>query len=111
LKEFDISNTERLYKIINAYLYAVIDIARDNNLDIDVLITKSTLFKIFIAHSRAVIAMISDKNSDDILKISEYKKYLNRSLPGSFKEILDSKSYLKSAEMLDKKLLRRNFTI
>lgn len=111
LKEFNISNTDRLYKIINTFLIAANDVSEDHQFDLSASITKATLFKILIAHSRAIISIISDSNSEDLDKISEHKKYLLRSLPGSFQEIANSKAYLKSVEILDRKLLRRNLTI
>jgi DGQHR domain-containing protein len=111
LKEFNISSAERLYKIINTFLLAAHDVAASHQFNLSSSITKATVFKILLAHSRAIITIISDNNSGDIDKISEHKKYLIRSLPGSFDEILKSKSYLKTAESLDRKLLRRNLTI
>lgn len=111
LKEFNISSTDRLYRIINTFLIAANDISEDHQFNLSAAITKATLFKILIAHSRAIISIISDNNSDDIDKISEHKKYLLRSLPGSFQDIANSKAYLKSVEVLDRKLLRRNLTI
>jgi DGQHR domain-containing protein len=111
LKEFNISSTDRLYKIINTYLLAASDICEDNQFNLATSITKATLFKILLAHSRAIISIISDNNGGDIDKISEHKKYLSRSLPGSFQDISSSKAYLKSVEALDRKLLRRNLTI
>jgi len=111
LKEFNISSTYRLFKIVNAFLIAADDIADGYQFDLSGVITKATSFKILIAHSRAVISIISDNNSDDLDKISEHKKYLTRSLPGSLQDIANSKAYLKSVEILDRKLLRRNLTI
>ncbi|MBP6530696.1 MAG: DGQHR domain-containing protein [Burkholderiales bacterium] len=111
LKEFNISNTDRLYRIVNTFFLAADDVAENNNFELTSSITKATLFKILVTHSRALITIISDNNSDDLEKISEHKKYLVRSLPGSFHEISNSKAYLKSAEILDRKLLRRNLTI
>jgi len=111
LKEFNISNTERLYRIINSYFLAANDVAEDHQFNLASAITKATLFKILVSHSRAIISVISDNNANDIEKISEHKKYLHRSLPGSFQEISNSKAYLKSVEILDQKLLRRNVTI
>lgn len=111
LKEFNISNTDKLYRIINTFLLSAHDISLENNFQLNDAITKATLFKILIAHSRAIITIISDNNPADIDKISEYKKYLSRSLPGSLQDIFNSKSYLKSVEALDRKLLRRNLTI
>ena len=111
LKEFNISSTERLYRIINAFLLAANDISEDHQFDLAAAITKATLFKLLLAHSRAIITIISDNNSADIDKISEHKKYLIRSLPGSFQDIANSKAYLRSVEVLDRKLLRRNLTI
>lgn len=111
LKEFNISNTDRLYKIINTFFIAASDVLEDHQFKLDTAITKATLFKILVAHSRAIITIISDNNSQDIDKISEHKKYLSRSLPGSMDDLLHSKAYLKSVEALDRKLLRRNLTI
>lgn len=111
LKEFNISNTDRLYRIINSFFFAAHDVSKDNKFDLSDVITKATLFKILVAHSRAIITMISDNNASDVDKISEHKKYLSRSLPGSFQDIAASNSYLKSVEILDRKLLRRNLTI
>lgn len=111
LKEFNISSTDRLYKIINAFFIAANDVSEDHQFNLSAAITKATLFKILVTHSRAIITMISDNNSGDIDKISEHKKYLSRSLPGSFQDIYNSKAYLKSVEALDRKLLRRNLTI
>ena len=111
LKEFNISNTDRLYEIINTFFLAAHDVSEDNQFDLPSAITKATLFKILVAHSRAIITMISDNNTNEINKISEHKKYLSRSLPGSFQDIASSNSYLKSVDALDRKLLRRNLTI
>lgn len=111
LKEFSITNTMRLFKIINAYLLAAHDISSDNNFNLDEAITKATLFKVLISHSKAIISIISDNNPGDLDKISEHKRYLSRSLPGSFSEITSTKAYLKAVDYLDKKLLRRNVTI
>lgn len=111
LKEFNISNTDKLYRIINTFFLAANDVSEDHQFELGTAITKATLFKILVAHSRAIITVISDNNAEDIDKISEHKKYLNRSLPGSFQDILNSKAYLKSVDALDRKLLRRNLTI
>lgn len=111
LKEFDVTSTDRLYRIINAYFMAASDVSREHRFDLDTAITKATLFKILVSHARAIITMISEYNPEQIEKISEFKKYLQRSLPNSFEEIHSSKAYLKSVEMLDRKLLRRNLTI
>lgn len=111
LKEFNISSTERLYHIINAFFHAAHDVSAEHQFNLNNSITKATLFKILVSHSRAIISVISDNNAEDIDKISEHKKYLTRSLPGSFQEIANSKAYLKSVEALDRKLLRRNVTI
>jgi len=111
LKEFNISNTDRLFRIINTFFLAADDVSDDHQFNLRNVITKATLFKILVAHSRAIITIISDNNASDIDKISEHKKYLSRSLPGAFSELLSSKAYLKSVEVLDRKLLRRNLTI
>ncbi|GAB3547371.1 hypothetical protein GCM10027343_26530 [Noviherbaspirillum agri] len=111
LKEFNISNIDRLYRIMNAYFIAASDVSAEHQFDLGTAITKATLFKILVSHARAIISVISDNNPQDLEKISEHKKYLMRSLPGSFQDILNSKAYLKSVEVLDRKLLRRNVTI
>lgn len=111
LKEFNITNTTRLFEIINAYLQAANDISAENNFNLEVAITKATIFKVLVSHAKAIISIISDKDPNDLVKISEYKRYLSRSLPGSFDELTTSKSYLKSVDYLDKKLLKRNVTI
>jgi DGQHR domain-containing protein len=111
LKEFNVSSTERLYRIINAFFLAANDISEEHQFNLSTAITKATLFKILLAHSRSIISMISENNGEDIEKISEHKKYLARSLPGSFQDISNSKAYSKSVEVLDRKLLRRNLTI
>lgn len=111
LKEFNISNTDRLYRIINTYLLAADDISDEHQFNLATAITKATLFKILLAHSRAIISIISDNDIDNIEKISEHKKYLTHSLPGSFQEIVNSKAYSKTVEVLDRKLLKRNLTI
>lgn len=111
LKEFNISNTDKLYRIINSYFIAAGDVATENQYNLNDAITKATFFKVLVSHSRAVISMISDNNPEDLEKISEHKRYLTRSLPGSFAEISSAKAYIKSVELLDRKLLRRNVTI
>ncbi|WP_338284585.1 DGQHR domain-containing protein [Limnobacter thiooxidans] len=111
LREFNVNDTAKLYRIINSYLIAAGDIFSDNAADLNVLITKATLFKILIGHAKSIISIISDNSPENIEKISEYKRYLERSLPGSIKDISGSKAYLKSLDSLDKKLLRRNVTI
>lgn len=111
LKEFNITNTTRLFKIINSYLLAAHDISSENGFDLGESITKATVFKILLSHSKSIVAMISDNNPEDLEKISEHKRYLTRSLPSSFNEISSSKSYLKAVDYLDKKLLKKNVTI
>jgi DGQHR domain-containing protein len=111
LREFNISNTDRLYRIINSFFLAASDVSDTHQFNLGNAVTKATLFKILVSHCRAIISIISDNNASDIDKISEHKKYLLRSLPGSFQEISNSKAYLKSVEALDRKLLRRNVTI
>lgn len=111
LKEFNINDVDRLYRIMNSYFQAAHDIARENGVELSEFITRATAFKILVSHARAIITVVSDNNPDDIEKISEYKRYLIRSLPSSLDEIATSKAYLKSVELLDRKLLRRNVTI
>ena len=111
LKEFNITNTVRLFRIINSYLLAAHDISSDNGFNMSESITKATVFKVLLSHSKSIVAMISDNNPEDLEKISEHKRYLARSLPGSFNEITSTKSYLKAVDYLDKKLLKKNVTI
>lgn len=111
IKEFDITNTDKLYKILNSYFQAASDVAVEHNMDLATLITKPTVFKIMVAHAKSIIQIIFDNNPDDIVKISEFKKYLLRSLPGSFETIKISTAYLKTVDALDKKLRSRNVTI
>ena len=111
IKEFDISNTAKLFRIINAYLQAVNDIAEESRFDLAANIHKPTLFKVLINHAKTVISIIYDRNPSEVEKVSEYKKYLARSLSGSFNDISASKAYTKTVESLDKKLLKRNVVI
>jgi DGQHR domain-containing protein len=111
IKDFDITSTARLYRILNAYFNAASDVARENDFSLDSVITKAIVFKVMVTHSKAIISMIFEANAEDIDKISEYKKYLRRSLPGSFQEITGTRAYLKTVEHLDRKLLRSNVTI
>jgi DGQHR domain-containing protein len=111
LKEFNINDIDKLYRIMNSYFIAAGDVTKENGFALDEFITKATAFKILVSHARAIITVVSDNNPNDIEKISEYRRYLMRSLPSSIEEIMTSKAYLKSVELLDRKLLRRNVTI
>jgi len=111
LKEFNINDIDKLYRIMNSYFIAAGDVTKENGFVLDEFITKATAFKILVSHARAIITVVSDNNPNDIEKISEYRRYLTRSLPSSIEEIMTSKTYLKSVELLDRKLLRRNVTI
>lgn len=111
LKEFEIEDTEKLYRIMNSYFMAAHDVSSESSFNLEEQITKATLFKILVSHAKAIISIISDSNPSLIEKISEHKKYLSRSLPGSFSEISTSKAYTKSVDALDKKLLRRSVKI
>lgn len=111
LKEFNITDVDKLYRIMNSYFTAAHDIVQESGFDLRDFVTKATTFKILTSHARAIITIVSDNNPNDIEKISEYKRYLIRSLPSSLEEIFNSKAYLKSVELLDRKLLRRNVTI
>jgi DGQHR domain-containing protein len=53
LKEFNVSSTERLYRIINAFFLAANDISEEHQFNLSTAITKATLFKILLAHSRS----------------------------------------------------------
>lgn len=111
IREFDVSNPKRLYRIINAYLSAVQDLAIEDGYNLNDTVTKATVFKILIGHAKSVIALIVDNEPDNILMTSGYKKYLGRSVKGNFGKIANSSSYLKTVDELEKKLLRRNITI
>jgi DGQHR domain-containing protein len=111
IRDFSIEDTERLYRIINTYFQAASDIATDNGFNLASLIAKPTIFKIFSSHSKAVIALIAESNDSSLEMISEYKRYLLRSLPSSFTEIISSKAYSKTVEVLDRKLLKRTLKI
>lgn len=111
LKEYNIANTDRLYRIVNAYFLAANDISEENGYDLSSAISKATVFKILVSHSKAVISLIAENSDDSLEMISEHKRYLARSLPGSFPDISSSKAYSKTVEVLDRKLLRRTLTI
>jgi len=111
LKEFNINDVDKLYRIMNSYFTAAHDVVKENGAELSDFVTKATAFKILVSHARAIITIVSDNNPDDIEKISEYKRYLQRSLPTSIDEVMNSKAYLKSVDLLDRKLLRRNVTI
>ncbi|MBK0017763.1 DGQHR domain-containing protein [Kosakonia sp. S42] len=111
IKTFNIDNPEKLYEIINAYLYAAKDLMQHYSLDFNVIITKPTSFKILIGHSKAIITVISDSAPEKLTLISEHKRYLNRSIDNNAESILNSRTTGKSIEMLDKKLLKLNLTI
>lgn len=111
IREFNISNTSKLYRIINSYFHAAKDISDESGFDLNSIVTKPIVFKILIAHSKSVISLIWGNNPDELDKISEHKKYLMRSLPGSLSDLIKSTSYVKGAETLDKKLIRRNVSI
>ncbi|EOV9570476.1 DGQHR domain-containing protein [Cronobacter turicensis] len=111
LKAFAINNPQRLYEIINAYLYAVKDLMQGLSVDFNSIVTKPTSFKILIGHSKAVITIISDNAPDNLALISEHKRYLLRSMDSNTEALLNSRTTAKSIEALDKKLLKRNLTI
>ncbi|HBI3000133.1 TPA: DGQHR domain-containing protein, partial [Citrobacter farmeri] len=76
LRAFDISSPQRLFEIVNAYLFAAEDLLNSQNINFDEVIIKPTSFKILIGHSKAVIAMIFDNSPESSSLISEHKKYL-----------------------------------
>lgn len=111
IRSFDISSPMRLYEIVNAFLFAAKDILKEQNIDFNSLVIKPSSFKILIGHSKAVIAMIFDGAPELSSKISEHKKYLERSLGHNAEDLLNSRTTIKSIESLDKRLLKRNLTI
>jgi len=111
LRSFDISNPQRLYEIVNAYLYAVQDILIQQNISFDNTIVKPTSFKILIGHCKAIIAMIFDNAPESSSLVSEHKKYLKRSFTGNVENIISNRATAKSIELLDNRLLKRNLTI
>ncbi|MGG7815981.1 DGQHR domain-containing protein [Klebsiella aerogenes] len=111
LRAFDISSPQRLFEIVNAYLFAAEDLLNAQGVSFDEVIIKPTSFKILIGHSKAVIAMIFDNSPESSGLISEHKKYLNRSLNGNIATVLNNRATAKSIELLDNKLLKRNIVI
>ncbi|WP_065358313.1 DGQHR domain-containing protein [Kluyvera georgiana] len=111
LRAFDISSPQRLFEIVNAYLFAAEDLLNSQGVGFDEVIIKPTSFKILIGHSKAVIAMIFDNSPESSSLISEHKKYLKRSLNGNIATILNNRATAKSIELLDNKLLKRNIVI
>lgn len=111
LRAFDISSPQRLFEIVNAYLFAAEDLLNAQGIDFNDVIIKPTSFKILIGHSKAVIAMIFDNSPDSSGLISEHKKYLKRSLNGNIATVLNNRATAKSIELLDNKLLKRNIVI
>ncbi|AWQ17382.1 hypothetical protein C1N63_00310 [Pantoea ananatis] len=111
LRAFDISSPQRLFEIVNAYLFAAQDLLDSQGVSFDEIIVKPTSFKILIGHSKAVIAMIFDNSPDSASMISEHKKYLKRSLNGNIATVLNNRATIKSIELLDNKLLKRNIVI
>lgn len=111
LKEFNITNTSKLYEIINSFLIAANDVFKSNGVDLKSIIVKPTIFKIMIAHAKAVISVISDHAPENICNISEFKRYLDRTIPGSIDDIVKSKAYTKTVMLLDKKIIKRSVTI
>ncbi|GGY79479.1 hypothetical protein GCM10011613_25420 [Cellvibrio zantedeschiae] len=106
IREFQITDTERLYKVINTYLNAANDIATNKNISLIDEITKATVFKILIAHSKTIISVITDNRPEDVTKISAFKKQLEKSLANSLDDVLTSTSYTKTVDSLDKKLFK-----
>lgn len=111
LRSFDISSPQRLFEIVNAYLFAAQDLLNSQGVNFNDVITKPTSFKILVGHSKAVIAMIFDNSPDSSSLISEHKKYLERSLNGNIVTILNNRATVKAIELLDNKLLKRNIVI
>ena len=111
IRAFEIDSINRLYNIVNAYLSAAIGIAEDSHEDLKSIIYRATVFKILIGHAKSVIAIIGDNNPNNLELVSEHKKYLSRSLPGSYSSINNAKAYLKEVETLDKKLISKSVRI
>lgn len=111
LRSFDISSPQRLFEIVNSYLFAAQDILNTQGVNFDEIIVKPTSFKILVGHSKAVIAMIFDSSPESSSLISEHKKYLKRSLNGNIIAVLNNRATVKAIELLDNKLLKRNIVI
>ncbi|GLS25644.1 hypothetical protein GCM10007877_13580 [Marinibactrum halimedae] len=60
VKEFEIENVDKLYQIMNAYFHAAGDLYEDNGLNLSKIITKATVFKILVSHSRSVTGLPSN---------------------------------------------------
>lgn len=111
IKSFDISSPQRLFEIINSFLYACKDLLNNIGIDFNEMIVKPTTFKILIGHSKAVITMIFDNSPESASLVSEHKKYLERSLTGNISSLLINRATTKSIEILNNKLLKRNIII
>lgn len=111
IKEFNINNVGNLYRMINAYFEAVDYVWRNEKYNFSESVTKATVFKIMVAHCRSIASIIADRDPSDIYHVSEYKFYLKRSVSGNIKDILASKSYKSTTDILDRKLLRKSLTI
>lgn len=111
LRAFEVSNVKRLYSMVNAFLKAAHDVVTSGGIAFDDVITKPTVFKIMTAHCKAVISIIAENDPGLTTKISEHKKFLQRSIASNFDNILTAKSYLKEVENLDRRLLRSKMKI
>lgn len=111
VRSFEITSVDRLFQIMNAYFHAASDIFDSSGYSLDESVVKSTTFKVLVQHSKSVISVISEHSPDSLAKTSVHKKYLERSLSGSIKEILSSRAYTKTAGSLDKKLVNKNVRI
>jgi DGQHR domain-containing protein len=109
IREYEINDIEKLYRIINSYLLAAHDII--NKPDFDSAIAKPTVFKILMSHLKTVIALIAETNHEEMDTISGHKKYLNRSLNGMVEEIYTAKAYAKVVEKMNKNLLKKTISI
>ncbi|WP_025886691.1 DGQHR domain-containing protein [Asaia prunellae] len=103
LRTFEVNNTNKLYTMLNSYFSAVRDIIGSDKSEI--IITKPIVFKILCSHAKAIIGLIMENDPDAVGRISEYKKYLIRSLAKSDFYSRTITSYLKEVDKLDKMLL------
>lgn len=104
IRTFEVSNTKKLYNMLNSYFMAAKDIVNYDGYNFDNIITKPIIFKILCVHAKTIISLIIENDPEFVTKISEYKKYLSRSLGRSNFYDKTITSYLKEVDKLDKML-------
>lgn len=108
VRSFDVDNPKRLYHMLNSYFKAADDIVSGGDIVFEEAITKPIVFKIMSSHAKKIISIIVESDASLVTKVSEYKKYLSRSVGRNFASVLTSKSYLKEVGRLDNLLFSNN---